>query len=87
MSVNTMASNLTHQVRAFAQISSAPIDSDFVHSITLEDSGELDPLKTQVNRMFFNLRDNFTNAVAMGAAELVNSRKYELIGYVTHEIK
>jgi len=87
MSVNTMASNLTDQVRAFANISSAPIDSDFVRSTTVEASGELDPLKTQVNQMVFNLRDNITNAVARGAAELVNRRKSELLGYVAHEIK
>ncbi len=87
MSVNIMASNLTDQVRVFAQISSAPIDNDFVPSITVEASGELDPLKTQVNRMVFNLRDNITNAVARGAAELVKRRKSELLGYVAHEIK
>jgi osomolarity two-component system sensor histidine kinase NIK1 len=86
MSVNTMASNLTDQVRAFAQISSAP-DSDFVRSITVEASGELDPLKTQVDRMVVNLRDNITNAVVRGAAKLVNRRKSELLGYVAHEIK
>ena len=82
-----MANNLTDQVRAFAQISSAPIDSDFVHSIPIEASGELDPLKTQINRMVFNLRDNITIAVARGAAELANRRKSELLGYVAHEIK
>lgn len=84
MSVNTMASNLTDQVRAFAQISLAPIDGDFVRSITVEASGELDPLKTHVNRMVFNLRDNITNAVVRGVAKLVNRRKSELLGYVAH---
>jgi len=62
-----MASNLTDQVRAFAQISSAPIDSDFVRSITVEASSELDILKIQVNQMVFDLRDNITNAVARGS--------------------
>jgi hypothetical protein len=37
--------------------------------------------------MVFNLRDNITNAVARGAAELVNRRRSELLGYVAHEIK
>jgi hypothetical protein len=39
--------------------------------------------------MVFNLRDNITNAVARGAAELVKRRKSasELLGYVAHEIK
>ena len=82
-----MANNLTDQVRAFAQISSAPMDSGCVRSITVEASGELDPLKTQFNRMVFNLRDNITIAVARGAAELVDRRKSELLGYVAHEIK
>ena len=82
-----MASNLTDQVRTFAQISSAPIDSDSVHSITVEARGELDPLKTQVNRMVLNLRDNITSAVAREATHLVHRRKSELLGYVAHEIK
>jgi hypothetical protein len=39
--------------------------------------------------MVFNLCDNITNAVARGAAELVNRRKSasELLGYVAYEIK
>jgi len=87
MSVNTMANNLTDQVRALAQISSAPIDSDFVGSITVEASGESDPLKTQINRTVFDLHDNITIAVARGAAELIKRGKSELLSYVVHEIK
>ncbi|TCD59989.1 histidine kinase osmosensor [Steccherinum ochraceum] len=56
MSVNTMASNLTTQVRGFAQISAAAMDGDFSRFITVEASGEMDSLKTQINQMVFNLR-------------------------------
>ena len=44
MSVNTMASNLTTQVRGFAQISAAAMDGDFSRFITVEASGEMDSL-------------------------------------------
>lgn len=58
-----MAGNLANQ----AQVSSAPIDGDFV--------------------MVYNSRDHITNAVAREAAQFVNSRKSELLGYVAHDIK
>lgn len=49
LSVNTMAGNLTTQVRGFAQISAAAMDGDFTRFITVEASGEMDSLKTQIN--------------------------------------
>ncbi|KAH9911696.1 histidine kinase [Amylocystis lapponica] len=62
MSVNTMASNLTTQVRA--------MDGDFSRFITVEASGEMDSLKTQINQMVFNLRDSIQkNTAAREAAE------------------
>ena len=82
-----MARNLTDHVGAFTQISSALIDSDFVRPITVEASGELDPLNAQVNRMVSNLRDNITSAVSREAVRLVNRRKSDLLGYLAHEIK
>jgi osomolarity two-component system sensor histidine kinase NIK1 len=57
MSVNTMAGNLTTQVRGFAQISAAAMDGDFTPFITVEANGEVDSSKTQINQMVFNLRD------------------------------
>jgi hypothetical protein len=36
-----MASNLTTQVRGFAQISAAAMDGDFTRFITIEASGQL----------------------------------------------
>lgn len=49
--VNTMASNLTSQVRAFAQISAAATDGDYTEFITVEASGEMDSLKTKINQV------------------------------------
>jgi methyl-accepting chemotaxis protein len=68
-----MAGNLTTQVRGFAQISAAAMDGDFTRFITVEASGEMDSLKTQINQMVFNLRDSIQkNTAAREAAELAN---------------
>jgi osomolarity two-component system sensor histidine kinase NIK1 len=76
LSVNTMAGNLTTQVRGFAQISAAAMGGDFTRFITFEASGEMDPLKTQINQIVFNLRDsNQKNTAAREAAELANRSK------------
>ncbi|KAH9946794.1 hypothetical protein B0H21DRAFT_693032 [Amylocystis lapponica] len=69
MAVNTMASNLTTQVRGFAQISAAAMDGDFSRLITVEASGEMDSLKTQINQMVFNLRESMQNIAARQVAE------------------
>ncbi len=88
MSVNTMASNLTDQIQAFAQISSAPMDNDyFTRSITVESGGELNSLKTLVNRVLSNLRDNIKNTVAKEAAELIKHGKYEFLRHVALEMR
>jgi osomolarity two-component system sensor histidine kinase NIK1 len=47
-SLHHSATNLTSQVRAFAQISAAATDGDFTRFITVEASGEMDSLKTKV---------------------------------------
>ena len=88
MSVNTMASNLTTQVRGFAQISPAAMDGDFSRFITVEASGEMDSLKTQINQMVFNLRDSIQkNTAAREAAELANRSKSEFLANMSHEIR
>ncbi|KAH9840883.1 histidine kinase [Rhodofomes roseus] len=88
MSVNTMASNLTTQVRGFAQISAAAMDGDFSRFITVEASGEMDSLKTQINQMVFNLRDSIQkNTAAREAAELANRSKSEFLANMSHEIR
>ena len=86
--VNTMASNLTTQVRGFAQISAAAMDGDFSRFITVEASGEMDSLKTQINQMVSNLRDSIQkNTAAREAAELANRSKSEFLANMSHEIR
>lgn len=88
LSVNTMAGNLTTQVRGFAQISAAAMDGDFTRFITVEASGEMDSLKTQINQMVFNLRDSIQkNTAAREAAELANRSKSEFLANMSHEIR
>lgn len=83
-----MASNLTTQVRGFAQISAAAMDGDFSRFITVEASGEMDSLKTQINQMVFNLRDSIQkNTAAREAAELANRSKSEFLANMSHEIR
>jgi osomolarity two-component system sensor histidine kinase NIK1 len=88
LSVNTMAGNLTTQVRGFAQISAAAMDGDFTRFITVEASGEMDSLKTQINQMVYNLRDSIQkNTAAREAAELANRSKSEFLANMSHEIR
>jgi osomolarity two-component system, sensor histidine kinase NIK1 len=83
-----MAGNLTTQVRGFAQISAAAMDGDFTRFITVEASGEMDSLKTQINNMVFNLRDAIQkNTAAREAAELANRSKSEFLANMSHEIR
>ncbi|KAI9294616.1 hypothetical protein K502DRAFT_342280 [Neoconidiobolus thromboides FSU 785] len=86
--VNTMANNLTTQVRAFAQISAAATDGDFTRFITVEASGEMDSLKTKINQMVYNLRESIQkNTAAREAAELANRAKSEFLANMSHEIR
>jgi len=83
-----MAGNLTTQVRGFAQISAAAMDGDFTRFITVQASGEMDSLKTQINQMVFNLRDSIQkNTAAREAAELANRSKSEFLANMSHEIR
>ncbi|CDH54714.1 sensor histidine kinase response regulator [Lichtheimia corymbifera JMRC:FSU:9682] len=86
--VNTMASNLTTQVRAFAQISASATANDFSRMITVEASGEMDSLKTKINQMVASLRDAIDkNRLAKEAAELANRSKSEFLANMSHEIR
>lgn len=50
MAVDTMAGNLTTEVRGFAQISTAAINGDFTCFITVKGSGEMESFEThQIN--------------------------------------
>ncbi|KAJ7101453.1 hypothetical protein B0H15DRAFT_936561 [Mycena belliarum] len=88
VSVNTMASSLTTQVRGFAQISKAASDGDFTSFITVEASGEMDELKSRINQMLYDLRDSIQkNTAAREAAELANKSKSEFLANMSHEIR
>ncbi|EPQ67969.1 hypothetical protein BGT96224_2153B [Blumeria graminis f. sp. tritici 96224] len=86
--VNTMAQNLTAQVRAFGDITNAATDGDFTKLITVEASGEMDELKRKINKMVFNLRDSIQrNTAAREAAEFANRTKSEFLANMSHEIR
>ncbi|MDQ3623974.1 MAG: HAMP domain-containing protein, partial [Verrucomicrobiota bacterium] len=54
--VNRLAANLTTQVRAIAEVSTAVTKGDLSRSITVEASGEVALLKDNVNEMIRNLK-------------------------------
>ncbi|HEX8103278.1 MAG TPA: HAMP domain-containing protein [Solirubrobacteraceae bacterium] len=55
--VNQLAGNLTTQVRAIAEVSTAVTSGDLTREITVEAAGELAELKDNINEMIRNLRD------------------------------
>ncbi|MEJ7708948.1 MAG: HAMP domain-containing protein [Pyrinomonadaceae bacterium] len=55
--VNGLAANLTTQVRAIAEVSTAVTKGDLTRSIAVETQGELSALKDNLNEMILNLRD------------------------------
>ncbi len=56
-SVNQLAGNLTTQVRAIAEVSTAVTQGDLTRSISVEAQGEVAELKDNINQMIANLRD------------------------------
>ena len=86
--VNTMAENLTSQVRAFGEITDAATDGDFSKLISVNASGEMDDLKRKINKMISNLRDSIQkNQIAREAAEHANRTKSEFLANMSHEIR
>ena len=86
--VNTMAENLTSQVRAFGEITDAATEGDFTNLISVNASGEMDELKRKINQMISNLRDSIQrNTAAREAAELANRTKSEFLANMSHEIR
>ncbi|KAG8629901.1 hypothetical protein KVT40_001520 [Elsinoe batatas] len=86
--VNTMAQNLTSQVRAFGDITNAATVGDFTQMITVEASGEMNELKQKINKMVSNLRESIQrNTAAREAAELANKTKSEFLANMSHEIR
>ncbi len=87
MDVNTMAQNLTSQVRAFGEITNGATEGNF-HTITVEASGEMDELKRKINKMVSSLRESIQkNTAAREAAELANKTKSEFLANMSHEIR
>ncbi|KAI0586013.1 Two-component osmosensing histidine kinase [Pyrenophora tritici-repentis] len=85
--VNTMAQNLTSQVRAFGDITNAAMEGKFTQ-ITVEASGEMDELKRKINQMVSSLRESIQrNTAAREAAELANKTKSEFLANMSHEIR
>ncbi len=54
--VNQLAGNLTTQVRAIAEVSTAVTQGDLTRSITVEAQGEVAELKNNINQMIANLK-------------------------------
>lgn len=87
LDVNTMAQNLTSQVRAFGDITNAAMEGKFTQ-ITVEASGEMDELKRKINKMVASLRDSIQrNTEARKAAELASNTKSEFLANMSHEIR
>ncbi|WP_103939722.1 HAMP domain-containing protein [Thermomonospora echinospora] len=55
--VNELAGNLTRQVRAIAEVTSAVAEGDLTRSITVDASGEVAELKDNINSMVRSLRE------------------------------
>jgi len=55
--VNSMANNLTSQVRAIAEVATAVTKGDLTRSIQVETRGEVAELKDNINTMISNLRE------------------------------
>lgn len=86
--VNTMADNLTSQVRAFGEITDSATDGDFTKLITVNASGEMDDLKRKINKMISDLRESIQrNTAARETAELANRTKSEFLANMSHEIR
>jgi len=57
VNVNQLAGNLTSQVRAIAEVSTAVTKGDLTRSIAVEAQGEVAALKDNINQMITNLKD------------------------------
>ena len=55
--VNQLAGNLTSQVRAISEVTTAVTKGDLTRSIEVEAQGEVAALKDKINQMIINLRE------------------------------
>ncbi|KIL58310.1 hypothetical protein M378DRAFT_15628 [Amanita muscaria Koide BX008] len=83
LSVNTMAGNLTTQVRGFARIFSAAMDGDFTRFIVLDEFGEINDLQMQINHMVIYLQDLIQKSV--DARDAAERSKSEILANMSHE--
>ena len=67
--VNQLAGNLTSQVRAIAEVSTAVTKGDLTRSITVEAQGEVAALKDNINQMIGNLQGHDAEEQGAGLAE------------------
>jgi CheY-like chemotaxis protein/methyl-accepting chemotaxis protein len=67
--VNTLAANLTGQVREISAITTAVSKGDLTQKITIDAKGEVDDLKTTINSMVDNL-NSFSQEVSRVAKEI-----------------
>jgi HAMP domain-containing protein/GAF domain-containing protein len=81
--VNELAGNLTRQVRAIAEVTSAVAEGDLTRSITVEASGEVAELKDNINSMVQSLREttsanqdqDWLKSNLAGISELMQGRR------------
>ena len=72
--VNTLAANLTNQVRNIAQVTTAVAKGDLSQKITVEAAGEIAELKTTINAMVDSL-NTFASEVTRVAKEVGSEGK------------
>ncbi|KAJ1966982.1 histidine kinase osmosensor, partial [Dispira parvispora] len=86
--VNTMATNLTAQVRAFFAIANNSLGDPESAQVSHEMSGEMKQLETKIHEMSKRLEETLTrNHAAKETAELANRAKTEFLANMSHEIR